>query len=300
MNTLQTTMRGWLIWLVPLAMLVLLILWQTDWGRAFLREPPSEAGIVARPLSVSLLPEYQPAAAPETARDAVERSLFNPTRRPAPAAIAEGAKPRLQRGQFALSGTLMVDGKATAFLRETSGGKSRKVGQGETINGMVVTEIKPDRIRLTLGDESEELTLKLAVGPRTTIQPVVAAAPAGGPVSATATPARERAGPRRRRRAGRAAPCRAGGRSRGGGTPAGIADPRGGGRAGSGSGSARDGQYPAAPGGGHEHRSAMAKRVSAVPAAAALNDRRRQLAIIAGRACRGAACLESTTTMGNR
>ncbi|MEO8752969.1 MAG: hypothetical protein ABI624_09850 [Casimicrobiaceae bacterium] len=185
MNTLQTTMRGWLIWLVPLAVLVLLILWQTDWGHAFLREPPSEAGIVARPLTVALLPEYQPAAAPDTARDVVDRSLFNPTRRPAPAAIAEAAKPRLQRGQFALSGTLMVDGKATAFLRETSGGKSRRVGQGETVNGMVVSEIKPDRIRLTLGDESEELTLKLAVGPRTTVQPVVAA-PAGAPVTATA------------------------------------------------------------------------------------------------------------------
>jgi hypothetical protein len=187
MNTLQTTMRGWLIWLVPLAVLVLLILWQTDWGHAFLREPPSEAGIVARPLTVALLPEYQPAAAPEAARDVVDRSLFNPTRRPAPAAVAEGVKPRLQRGQFALSGTLVVDGKATAFLRETSGGKSRRVGQGETVNGMVVTEIKPDRIRLTLGDESEELTLKLAVGPRTTIQPVVAAQPGGGPVTATAT-----------------------------------------------------------------------------------------------------------------
>ena len=64
----------------------------------------------------------------------------------------------MQRGQFALSGTLMVDGKATAFLREVNGGKSRRVAQGETVNGMVVTEIKPDRVRLTLGDETEELS----------------------------------------------------------------------------------------------------------------------------------------------
>jgi len=55
---------------------------------------------------------------------------------------------------------------------------------------MVVTEIKTDRIRLTLGDESEELALKLAVGPRTTIQPVVASAPGtpGGPITASANP----------------------------------------------------------------------------------------------------------------
>ena len=32
MNTLQTTLRGWLIWLVPLAVLAVLILWQAEWG----------------------------------------------------------------------------------------------------------------------------------------------------------------------------------------------------------------------------------------------------------------------------
>lgn len=191
MNALQSSMRGWLIWFAPLVVLVLLIMWQTDWGRAFLREPPAEAGIVAKPLTVALLPEYQPLTAPDANRDAVERSLFNPTRRPAPAAVAEGAKPRLQRGQFALSGTLVVDGKATAFLRETAGGKSRRVAQGETVNGMIVSEISTDRVRLTIGEESEELTLKLAVGPKTTIQPQVpvAAAPAGRPVTASAAPA---------------------------------------------------------------------------------------------------------------
>jgi hypothetical protein len=186
MNALQSTMRGWLIWLVPLVVLAALILWQTEWGRAFLREPPNDTGAAAKPLIVSLLPEYQPPVTPEVNRDVVERSLFNPTRRPAPAAMAEAAKPRLQRGQFALSGTLMVDGKTTAFLRETNGGKSRRVAQGETVNGMVVSEIKTDRVRFTVGDESEELTLKLAVGPKTTVQPVTATAPGGAPVSASA------------------------------------------------------------------------------------------------------------------
>ncbi len=92
----------------------------------------------------------------------------------------------MQRGQFALAGTLVVDGKATAFLRETQGGKSRRVAQGESVNGMTVVEIKPDRVKLVLGDESEELPLKIATGPRTTIQPVVAAPGAGGPITATA------------------------------------------------------------------------------------------------------------------
>ena len=185
MKELDTTMRSWLYWLVPIGALLLFILWQTDWGRAFVRVPPPESTAAPQPMTLAMLPEYQPAATPEGNRDVVERTLFNPTRRPAPTAVAEAAKPRMQRGQFTLQGTLMVDGKATAFLRETSGGKSRRVAQGEQINGLVVAEVRPDRVRLALGDESEELPLKVAVGPRTTVQPVVAG-PGGAPVRAMA------------------------------------------------------------------------------------------------------------------
>jgi hypothetical protein len=183
LNKLPPTLRSAVVWVVPFAVLALVILWQVDWGRAFLRAPPPDAGAVPQPLAVALLPEWQ-AATSDGSRDTVERTLFNPTRRPAPVALADSARPRIQRGQFALSGTLMVDGKAIAFLREVQGGKSRRVTQGENVNGMVVTEIRTDRIRLSVGDESEELTLKIATGPRTTIQPVMP----GGPVSATGVP----------------------------------------------------------------------------------------------------------------
>jgi hypothetical protein len=67
-----------------------------------------------------------------------------------------------------LTGTMIIDGKATAFLRENAGGKSRRVAQGEQINGMLVAEVKPDRVKLTLGDEAEDLVLKVAIGPKTT------------------------------------------------------------------------------------------------------------------------------------
>ncbi|MCC7328460.1 MAG: hypothetical protein IT521_16805 [Burkholderiales bacterium] len=187
MNTLHSTLRGWWVWIVPIALLAMAILWQVDWGRALLREPPAESATVAPPLTLKLLPELRPAATADGQHEAVLRTLFNPTRRPAPTALAQTATPRMQRGQFALSGTLMVDGKAIAFLRETAGGKSRRILQGETINGMVVAEIRPDRVRLTLGEESEELALKLATGPKTTVQPVVAGA-AGRPISTGAMP----------------------------------------------------------------------------------------------------------------
>mgnify|MGYP003374719301 FL=1 len=219
MNALRTSMRGHLYWLAPLALLVVLILWQTEWGTALHRVPPADSGATPQPLTLSLLPEYQPVALPGDSRDVVERTLFNPTRRPAPSAVAEAAKPKMQRGQFALAGTLLVEGKATAILRETAGGKSRRVLQGETVNGMVVAEVRPDRVRLTLGDESEELALKLAVGPKSTIQPVVAgpatrsAAAGRGPAAPTASaPVRDVAEVlAERRRAARAAEAAAAG-----------------------------------------------------------------------------------------
>lgn len=179
MNMMQSTLRSWARWLLPFVLLVLLIGWQTDWGRGWSRVPPHAASAIPPPVTVAVLPIYAPDATTATSRDTIDRTLFNPTRRPAPVALAEVAKPRMQRGQFALTGTLIAEGKSTAFLRDVSGGKARRVLQGEMVNGMLVAEVKADRVRLTLGDETEELGLKLAVGPRTTIQPVMA-----GPLAA--------------------------------------------------------------------------------------------------------------------
>ena len=128
---------------------------------------------------------FGPTATPEKNKDAVERTLFNPTRRPAPVAVAEAVKPKMQRGQFTLAGTIVVEGKTTALLKEVSGGKPRRVLQGESINGMTVVQVAADRVTLKMGDESEDLMLKVAVGPKTTIQPVVP----NTPITATANPA---------------------------------------------------------------------------------------------------------------
>ncbi len=222
MTSIIAPTRSWLLWLSPFAVLVLLLGWETDWGRSLERAPPSETAVAPQPVSLAVLPAFQPQATPETNRDMVERTLFNPTRRPAPVAVAETAKPRIQRGQFALTGTIMVEGKSYALLRESNGGKARRVAKGDTINGMLVTEVKPDRIVLSQGDESEELALKLAVGPRVTIQPAVVASMPGrgvpaapGAVAAAPQPAQVRDVSEvlaERRRAARAAEAAAAGR----------------------------------------------------------------------------------------
>ncbi len=140
----------------------------------------------------------------------------------------------MKRGQFALTGTLLVEGKNTAFLREIAGNKARRVHAGETINGMKVAEVKADRVTLTLGDESEELVLKVATNSRPTPQPSVAApaAPTAAVAAAPAAPpgatgSGRQGGAARTRGAKpdgpRAPPCRAGSGGRRG---AGAAGPR--------------------------------------------------------------------------
>jgi hypothetical protein len=89
----------------------------------------------------------------------------------------------MQGGQFVLTGTSLAGERAIAFLKEVAGGKPRTVRQGEQINGMLVADVKPDRVRLSLGGDSEELVLKIATGPKTTVNPIPQP-PAGSNVGA--------------------------------------------------------------------------------------------------------------------
>jgi hypothetical protein len=182
MNAFGTRSGILLFWLAALGAVAVLIGWETDWGRQLTRAPVVPEVAAPAPVTLALLPDYRVQDGGESRQQTVERPVFVPTRRPAPPAVPaaqEAAKPRMQKGQFVLTGTAVVEQKSVAFLRESAGGKSRSVRVGETINGLLVAEVKPDRVRLTMGEDSEELLLKVAAGPRTTVQPVQPVA-AGG------------------------------------------------------------------------------------------------------------------------
>ena len=211
LNEFSVRIRAALWWLVPLLAALALVAWETDFGRAVRMLLPPEEPAMARPVVTSLLPEYAIDGGTAARSDTVQRTLFNPTRRPAPVLASDQAQQRMQRGQFALTGTLVVGGKNTAFLRETTGGKSRRVLQGDTVNGLLVAEVKPDRVRLALGSETEELVLRVATNPRPTAQAAATLpVPAPGAVPAVAADAAAPAGTAEtslaeRRRAARAA-----------------------------------------------------------------------------------------------
>jgi hypothetical protein len=194
MNASALRWRSALWWLLPSLGLAVLLGFEIDWGRRMHRLPEPPAAIEARPVSPALLPEFKIEGGLAARVETVNRTLFNPTRRPAPALATDGGRKQLQRGQFLLTGTTVAGDRSIAFLKEVSGGKSRTVRQGEQINGMLVAEVKPDRVKLTLGDEAEELVLKVAVGPRQTIAPPPPPAPAPPAPAPTATATPQGAG----------------------------------------------------------------------------------------------------------
>jgi hypothetical protein len=210
MSRAMNLWRSRLWWLVPVLALGVLLGAELGWGRRVHHLPEPGPALEARPVTPALLPEYKIEGGLAGRSETVSRTLFNPTRRPAPTVVADAGRP-LQRGQFVLTGTSLAGERSIAFLKEVAGGKSRTVRQGEQINGMLVAEVKSDRVRFTLGGDSEELVLKVAAGPRTTAVPTppVLANPLGGtpPAAQPGTPSANQPAQllEQRRRAARAA-----------------------------------------------------------------------------------------------
>jgi hypothetical protein len=186
MNPNLLRLRAWLWWLVPFAALALLLGIETDWGRGIDRLPGPAPSFEPKPIAAALLPEFEIVGGLGTHTETVNRTLFNPTRRPAPPLVVEAARVSMPKGKFVLMGTAVAGERHLAFLKEVAGGKSRVVKQGEQINGVLVASVTADRVKFTQGDDSEELILKAAPGPKTTTQPAppapatAAAAPPGG------------------------------------------------------------------------------------------------------------------------
>ena len=178
--------RAWASWLLPAAALVLLLGWETDWGRQIVRVPATPPPVEPKPVTAVVLPEYQIEGGLPAHAETVSRTLFNATRRPAPVLAADSGPRQIVRGRYQLMGTTVTGDKNIAFLKEAAGGKTRVVRQGDEISGMTVALVTTDRVTFTAGDDSEELILKVAPGPKTTL---VAAPPPPSPTPAAAGPA---------------------------------------------------------------------------------------------------------------
>ena len=178
-------------WLIPAAGLAGLLGWEVEHGVSLNDPARGESTSVTPPLSLALLPEYRIEGGLAKHDQTVSRTLFNPTRRPAPS--AQQGKPQVQRGQFILLGTTVTEDGSFAVLREIAGSRTRFVRKDDRINGMLVVDIKPDRVKLADGAYTEEVVFKAASSsragtPPTAIQPSVLSASVGQSIMPSAPP----------------------------------------------------------------------------------------------------------------
>ncbi|MBU6486183.1 MAG: hypothetical protein KGR23_15460, partial [Betaproteobacteria bacterium] len=166
------SLRSLALWVVLFALVLAILGWETDWGDGVSLPVPGAGAVAPQPVDVALMPEYAIDGGLAARKETVDRVLFNPTRRPAPPATqTAGGNSALPHGKYVLTGTTVAGDVATAMLREVAGGKSHTVRKGDKIDGALVADVTPDSVKLTLGADSEDLTLKVAAGPKTTIQP---------------------------------------------------------------------------------------------------------------------------------
>lgn len=135
--------------------------WQ--WGERFTREVSKVQTPNAKPALVSLLTEFSLPPRETVYRETLLRPIFIPSRRGNP--IGKGGRQQMKKGQFALTGVIIVPGQRLALLRDVTTGKSERVEQGSEIRGMLAERVDPAEIVLKLGDESEELVLMVQKTP---------------------------------------------------------------------------------------------------------------------------------------
>jgi len=159
-----------------------LIGWETDWGRAIGGTNDYASANKRAALDTKVLPQF--ALAPLSPagsgyRETVERPLFIPTRRPAPA--GNTTQMAMKKGQFRLAGTTVSAQVSVAYLIETSTNKTLRVNKGADVNGITLESVGANRVVLKQGDETEELFLRTSNSPKPPPPPPVAAAPGQNP-----------------------------------------------------------------------------------------------------------------------
>jgi hypothetical protein len=155
-----------------------LIGWETDWGRAIGGTNGYASANKRASLDTKVLPQFALAPLSPSGsgyRETVERPLFIPTRRPAPA--GNTAQMAMKKGQFRLAGTTISAQVSVAYLFETSTNKTLRVNKGADVNGITVENVSANRVVLKQGDETEELFLRTSNSPKPPPPPPVASAP---------------------------------------------------------------------------------------------------------------------------
>lgn len=163
---------GLLTWTLVNTALVLAIGNELGWGEKLHLPTPAPVVHPSAPIEITLPPDYHLPEREKTYAATLERPLFVPSRSQAPPPPPP-PPPTMKKGQFQLLGTTITDELTAALVKEVASGRVRQLKLNQTINGLRLEQIGPDRVVFTQYDDREELRLK--------IQPSPKAAPLGQP-----------------------------------------------------------------------------------------------------------------------
>jgi hypothetical protein len=149
-----------LVWTVANVALLLLIGGELGWGKKLVEPMPAPVVPPSAPVNIVLPPDYRLPALEKAFAGTLERPLFVPTRRKAPPPPPP-PPPAMKKGQFQLLGTIITDEIRAAIVKEVAGAKVRQLELNQTINGLRLEQIEPDKIVFTQYDDREELPLKI-------------------------------------------------------------------------------------------------------------------------------------------
>jgi general secretion pathway protein N len=170
------------------------IAWETDFGQRLWGESTGQGVSAAASEAPKLLPAFKLGALETGYKETLERPLFVPTRRPAPAGA--GTQTAMKKGQFRLAGTTVSEQVSVAYLYEIATNKTHRINKGSEISGMMLESVASNRVTLKQGEEIEELVLRTSTSPRPPPPPAQTAGaappgaapnPPGSPPSGTAT-----------------------------------------------------------------------------------------------------------------
>ena len=174
------------------AVLLVVIGFETGWGKRLRPALPAVAAKGSAGVDARVLPTVVARAPEQAYPESVERPLFVPSRRPAPAAPPPAAAPAMAKGTLTLQGVTIAGGNRIAMLREKQSGRIHRIEQGKQVNGMSVATIESDHVVLRLGDESETVPMLVSRAGGASGTPGAAppppAPPPGGPFAVPAAP----------------------------------------------------------------------------------------------------------------
>lgn len=194
---------SFLAWAVVSAGLVAVIGDQVGWGDRLRLGMPVAEVLDPDAVGVDLLGEYSLPSLEKQYPLTLSRPLFVPTRRPPPPPPPPPPpqpppKPTMQKGQFQFVGAIILPETSYVVLRDVASGKTRRVEKGQTINGILIESVEPDRVTLTQYDDVEVVTMKVQPsGKGAPAAPGAAPAPSARPARAVAPQAPQNVVPRR-------------------------------------------------------------------------------------------------------